>query len=144
ALPPAGAYFDHDHRRIVNAAVAVGGLDQVVANALRVAQTRDGPGQHGLGHHARQAIAAEHQIVSRPHRYLVEVYFDLRLEPKGAQEDVLLLGLQALLTSEQARAHLRVHQRMILRQRLELVIAPQIGATVSDVGEAGDALCDPR
>src|SRR5438445_494599 len=33
---------------------------------------------------------------------------------------------------------------MILRQRLELVIAPQIGATVSDVGEAGDALCDPR
>src|SRR5262245_47376805 len=58
--PPPPAIHDlHDHYGdVVGAAVAVGGLDQVIANPLRMPQSRDGARDRRFRDRARQPVAA--------------------------------------------------------------------------------------
>src|SRR5947209_3342597 len=65
APPPAGHHF-HDHNRhVVGAAMAVGRVDQVIADSLRLTQIENGPRHRRLRYHARETVAAEQQVVAR-------------------------------------------------------------------------------
>ena len=74
----------------------------------------------------------------------LELDLDVRLAAERAQQDVLVLRLQALLAIDQPGLHLRLDQRVIARQRLEAGGVAQVGAAVADVRDADEAVADPH
>src|SRR5687767_2330641 len=54
--PPTVLHFHNEHRDVVDAAIGIGGFNQVLADPLGMPESDDGLGQHPLRHHARQAV----------------------------------------------------------------------------------------
>ena len=105
------------------AAVAIRRIDQLVANRLRIAEVHDRVRDCVFRDHSRQAVAAQHQVVALLYRHLVQLDVDVRIPAQHTQQDVLLTV-----------------QRMIARQRLERVAAPEIRAAVADVRDTRDVV----
>ena len=143
ALPPTGRNLHHHHRNVVGTTIAVGCVDQVVANPLRVTQFEDGVRERRLRDHARQAVAAEQEVVSGLDRHLIQFNFDLWRAAQHPYQDVLLLGLAAALAIQQASANMGLHERMVASERLEVVIVPEVGSAVADMRHAGDVIGNP-
>src|SRR6476659_9208444 len=69
APPPAVYDFHHNHRDVVRAAAAIGRVDQVVTDSLRIPQFSDCLGERPFRNHAGQTVAAQEQVVAGLQRH---------------------------------------------------------------------------
>ncbi len=96
----------------------------------------------GVLDHRREAIRAEQEHVAGPGAARERVDLDVGLRSERAGDDRALRMILGLLLGELALATQLLDQRMIGREEGQLSVAPEVGATVADVGEGDIVVMD--
>src|SRR5262249_12340420 len=88
AAPGAADHEHDDDGDVVGAALLVGLVHEVVADALRIAQTGNRCAQRLVGDRARQAVAAEQHVIARLHGQFLQIDADARFTAEYTQQHV--------------------------------------------------------
>ena len=119
--------------------------DQVIAGALRIAAEAIERGRESvIADGLREAVGAQQQAIAGGNRRLAELDQRVGIAAERAQQDVLVLRLQALLAIDQPGLHLRFDERVIDRQRLEAGGVADVEPAVADMRDADEAVADPH
>ena len=85
--------------------------------------------------HRGEAVRAEQVPVADLGLPVLQVRVDLRGPVQGAEQDRSLRVVGGLLLGDAPVVHQRLHERVVVRDLVELTVAQQIGAGVADMGE---------
>ena len=131
-------------RDVVEAAVLVGGPDQLLAHGVQVVVAGRDRLDLLVLHHARQAVGADDVEVAEGG--LVDVNVDLHrvLHPERAHDDVLVRERRDLVGREVLHLDVVVQQRVIFGQLLHDAVATPIEPAVADVPDDQRAIEEQR
>ena len=132
----------HDDRDVVDPAGPVRRFHEPVRGLLWLLAVLQDRLDLILGHHPRESVAAEQQLVAVEQRDHVLVDLDLLIGSERACEDVLVRVHVGFRLGDLAGLHHPRHERVIGRELAELPLAEQVGARVPDVGDQGARAVD--
>jgi len=135
---------EQDHGDVVLAPTLVGGAHECISRFLEGAGAAEDARDLGLGDHPCQPVGAEQVDVAIAGGVAVGVHLDLGLGPQRAGDDRALGVVFGGSGGELATAHQLRHQRMVVRELLELAIPSAVRTAVPHVPHAHVATLDDR
>src|SRR5580704_18355418 len=125
---------------VVAASGVIGLLDQRIGGLLRAGGFLQDAGDLRLGKLPKQSIGAEQVGVAVAQKFFGDFHVHVLLDAERARQHILHAAAAGLLQGDDSAADLLGDEGMIFCQLVQLLVAEQICAAVSDVRDAGTIL----
>ncbi len=111
-------------------------VDEAADDDVGVGFVAEDPGDVGVAEHAGEAVAADEEAVAGPGVELYLVHVDRHVDADGADEDVPVGVVLGLGGGELAFFDHALDEGVVIGDLVEIAVAQEVRARVTDVGEA--------